>query len=184
MGRLAPQTRDTKADGDWDELLQTTFLSCGLRREVRLSIARAFIVRDVAAPPHMIDLAASLVGGIVASVARMARPPGPILRYGRTLSQKRALWISPGVRRKSPNTIELIRTAVRHAMATAEGTGWKLVNKAEFSLMAARGRPDRRRQQALVALVTATEKARLPACERHYCRRFSELAAGCKQVMC
>lgn len=181
--RLDPGTPTWVADDDWNELMRKTFLGGQLRRELRLGVALAFVVRDAATPPRMIDLAASLVGGIVVSVAHMARPPGPILRYGRALSQKRALWISPGVRDQAPKTIELIRTAVRHAANTADGASWNLICQDEFSRLVSRGRPDRRRQQALVALVTAAEKVRLPRNQRPYCRVLSEFAAGCKRIV-
>jgi len=180
--RLNPGTPTWVADDDWNELMQNTFLGCRLLRELRLGVALAFVVRDVATPPRMVDLAASLVGGIVASVAHMARPPGPLLRYGRALSQKRALWISPGVQAQAPKTIELIRTAVRHAAATADGTSWKLICQEEFSRLVARGRPDRRRQQWLVALATAAERERLPRNRQPYCQVLSKFAAGCKRI--
>ena len=150
--------------------MRRTFCSCALRRVPCLATAQAFVVRDVAAPPRMIDLAASLGGGLVASVAHIARPPGPIIRYGRALGQKRALWIASGARNMSPKTIDLIRTAVTHATATTAGTRWTLISQAEFSRMAAQGRPAHRHRQELVALVTATEKAGLPAHEQRHCQ--------------
>jgi hypothetical protein len=55
-------------------------------------------------------------------------------------------------------TIDLIKKAVTHAAANTTGTGWALISQAEFSLMAAQGRPNHRNRQELVALVTATEK--------------------------
>jgi len=166
-------------DADWDAVMQITFLACKLQRVPHLSAAQAFVVRDVAAPPRMIDLVASLGGGLVASVAHIARPPGPIIRYGRALSQQRALWISSGARNMSPNTIDLIRKVVTHAAATTTGTGWTRISQAAFSLMAAQGRPNHRNRQELVALVTATEKAWLPAHEK---RRCQSLFGICSQL--
>ena len=72
--------------------MQSAFRSCALRREPCLAAAHAFVVGDVATPSRLVDLAASLGGGLVASVAHMARPPGPILRHGRALSQRLAVW--------------------------------------------------------------------------------------------
>ena len=102
---LKPGTLIWIGDADWDAVMQRTFLSCKLQRIPHPSAAQAFVVRDVAAPPRMLDLAASLGGGLVASVAHIARPPGPIIRYGRALSQRQQLWISSGARNMSPNTI-------------------------------------------------------------------------------
>jgi hypothetical protein len=181
--QLKPGTPTWIEDADWDGLIQRTFCSCALRRVPHLSTARSFVVRDVAAPPRMINLAASLSGGLVASVAHIARPPGPIIRYGRALGQKRALWISSGARNMSPKTIDLIRTAVTHATATTAGTRWTLISQAELSRMAARGRPDHRRRRKLVALVTATEKAGLPAHEKRHCQSLSEFAASCRHFV-
>ncbi len=180
---LKPGTPTWIGDADWDAVMRRTFLSCKLQRVPHISAAQAFVVRDVAAPPRMIDLAASLGGGLVASVAHIARPPGPIIRYGRALSQQRALWISSGARNMSPNTIDLIRKAVTHAAATTTGTRWTLIRQAEFSRMTAEGRPDHRRRQELVALVTATEKAGLPAHEKRHCQSLSEFAANCRHFM-
>ena len=177
---IKPGTPTWIGDADWDELMRRTFRSCALRRVPCLATAQAFVVRDVAAPPRMIDLAASLGGGLVASAAHIARPPGPILRYGRALDQRRALWISSGARDRSPKTIDLIRTAVTHATATTTATRWELISHAEFSQRAARGRPDHRRRRELVALVTATEKAGLPAKEKRYCQSLSEFTASCR----
>jgi len=70
----------------------------------------------------------------------------------------------------SPNTIDLIRKVVTHAATTTTGTRWTLICQAELSLMAAQGRPDHRRRQEIVALVTATEKAGLPAHEKRHCQ--------------
>ena len=84
----------------------------------------------------------------------------------------------------SPNTIDLIRKAVTHAAATTTGTRWMLISQAFFfSRMAAQGRPDHRRRQELVALVTATEKAGLPAHEKRHCLPLSEFAANCRHFM-
>ena len=163
--------------------MQRTFLSCKLQRVPHLSAVQAFVVRDVAAPPRMIDLVASLGGGLVASVAHIARPPGPIIRYGRALSQQRALWISSGARNMSPNAIDLIKKVVTHAATTTTGTRWTLICQAEFSRMAAQGRPDHRRRQEIVALVTATEKAGLPAHEKRHCQSLSDLATNCRHIV-
>jgi len=79
--QLLPGTPTWIGDDDWDELTQTTFLGCALLRVPQLATAHAFVVQDVAAPPRLMALAASLGGGLVASVALIARPPGPIIRY-------------------------------------------------------------------------------------------------------
>ena len=129
---LKPGTPTWIGDADWDAVMRRTFLSCKLHRVPHISAAQAFVVRDVAAPPRMIDLAASLGGGLVASVAHIARPPGPIIRYGRALSQQRALWISSGARNMSPNTIDLIRKVVTHAATTTTGTRCTLICQADF----------------------------------------------------
>jgi tRNA C32,U32 (ribose-2'-O)-methylase TrmJ len=83
----------------------------------------------------------------------------------------------------SPTTIDLIRKAVTHAAATTTGTRWALIRQAEFSRMAAEGRPDHRRRQELVALVTATEKAGLPAHEKRHCQSLSEFATNCRHFL-
>ena len=129
---LKPGTPTWIGDADWDAVMRRTFLSCKLQRVPHISAAQAFVVRDVAAPPRMIDLAASLGGGLVASVAHIARPPGPIIRYGRALSQRRQLWISSGARNMSPNTIDLIKKVVPHAATTTTGTRWALICQADF----------------------------------------------------
>jgi hypothetical protein len=180
---LKPGTPTWIGDADWDAVMRRTFLSCKLQRVPHISAAQAFVVRDVAAPPRMIDLAASLGGGLVASVAHIARPPGPIIRYGRALSQRRQLWISSGARNMSPNNIDLIKKVVTHAATTTTGTRWTLICQAEFSRLAAQGRPDHRPRQEIVALATATEKAGLPAHERRHCLSLSEFATNCRHVM-
>ena len=164
--------------------MQSTFRLCVLRHEPCLAAAHAFVVGDVAAPPRLVDLAASLGGGLVASGAHLARPPGPILRHGRTLSQRWAVWASSGTRDTSPKTTTLIRTAVTNATAAATGTRWTLISHAEFSQRAARGRPDHRRRRELVALVTAAEKAGLPAHEQRHCQSLPAFAASCRHFAC
>ena len=120
----------------------------------------------------------------MASVAHLSRPPGPILRYGRALSQRRAVWISRGMREKAPQTATLIKTAVTNAAAATTGTRWTLIGQAEFSQRAERGRPDHRRRRELVALVTAAEKAGLPAHEQHHCQSLPAFAASCRRFAC
>jgi len=178
---LKPGTPTWTDDANWDELMRSAFLSRALRREPCLAAARAFVVVDVAAPSNLVDLAASLSGGILASVAHLARPPGPILRHGRALSQRRAVWISRGLREKAPKAATLIRTAVTSATATNAGTQWTLIGQAEFSQRAERGRRDHRRRRELVALVTAAEKAGLPAHEQRHCQSLPAFAASCRQ---
>ena len=99
---LKPGTPTWTDDANWDELMRSAFFRARCGVSPASPRARAFVVVDVAAPPRLVDLAASLNGGLVASVAHLSRPPGPILRHGRALSQRRAVWISRDMRGTHP----------------------------------------------------------------------------------
>ena len=109
---IAPGTLTWVGDADWTEPLRRALGKRRILRETDLSRARAFVVNDVAAPPHLVGLAAALIGGLVVSTAYFLNPPGPVLRYDRALRLNRRVWISDSFRRASPVTVQLLVKAV------------------------------------------------------------------------
>ena len=161
-------------DAHWDERLRRACVLHKARRVTDLSQARAYIVEDVAAPPRMIDLAASLVGGLVLSIGYLVDPPGPAIQYSRALGQRRTLWISSACQEAAPKTINLIKN-------DAANSEWHFVGHGSFRAAAALAKGHRRLSE-LVALVTAEERRRFPAHEQRHCQSLAEFAAKCRHL--
>ena len=92
------------------------------------------------------------------------------------------MWISPTCARAAPQTIDLLKKHVARAKCEAQGTRWHLISQAEFSERVARARQSRKRQETLVALVTATDTEVLPAEQQHHAQSLSEFASKCKRL--
>ncbi|MFM7980154.1 MAG: hypothetical protein ACKPKO_12640, partial [Candidatus Fonsibacter sp.] len=111
----------------WDDRVHQACLLRKARRVTDLSQARAYIVEDAAAPPRMMGLAASLVGGLVLSIAYFVSPPGPAIQYCRAIGQRRALWISPACQEAAPKAIDLIKT-----VSARSDSEWRSIGPAEY----------------------------------------------------
>jgi hypothetical protein len=86
---ITPGTLTWVGDADWTAPLQHALGMRRVLRETELSRARVFVVKDVTAPPRLVGLAASLIGGLVVSTAYLLNPPGPVLHYDRALRLNR-----------------------------------------------------------------------------------------------
>ena len=175
--RFEPGTPTWVDNAHWDDRLRQAFVSRKARRVTDLSQAQAYVVEDAAAPPRMIDLAASLVGGLVLSIAYFVNPPGPAVQYGRALiGQRRALWISRACQEAAPKTIDLIKT-----VSARSDSEWRSMGPAEFSRRAAAAK-GHRRNSGLVALVAAEERRLLPVHEQRHCQSLAEFAVKCRHL--
>jgi hypothetical protein len=175
---ITPGTLTWVGDDDWTVPLQRALRMRHVLRETEFSRARVFVVKDVASPPRLVGLAASLVGGLVVSTAYFVNPPGPALRYNRALRLLRRVWISDGVWEASPLAAKLIKQSVQTAKLDLRGTRWQLIDRAEFSRRAGRGSA-----AELVALVTPAERLALAARERKHAHSLSSLASSCKRLL-
>jgi hypothetical protein len=175
---ITPGTLTWVGDDDWTGPLQRALRMRQVLRETDFSRARVFVVQDVASPPRLVGLAASLVGGLVVSTAYFVNPPGPALRYNRALRLLRRVWISEGVCAASPLATKLIKQAVATAKLDLRGTRWQLISREEFSRRAGRGNIIE-----LVALVTPEEQHALAARERKHAHSLTSLASTCKRLL-
>jgi len=175
---ITPGTLTWVGDNDWTVPLQRALRMRQVLRETEFSRARVFVVADVASPPRLVGLAASLVGGLLVSTAYFVNPPGPALRYNRALRLLRRVWISDGVCEASPLAIKLIKQAVETAKLDLRGTRWQFIDRAEFSRRAGKGNPTE-----LVALVTAADRRALAARERKHAHSLTSLASRCKHLL-
>ena len=175
---ITPGTLTWVGDDDWTGPLQRALRMRQVLRETDFSRARVFVVQDVASPPRLVGLAASLVGGLVVSTACFVNPPGPALRYNRALRLLRRVWISDGVCAASPLATKLIKQAVATAKLDLRGTRWQLISREEFSRRAGRGNIIE-----LVALVTPEEQHALAARERKHAHSLTSLASTCKRLL-
>jgi hypothetical protein len=181
---LKPGTPTWIGDADWDAVMQRTFLSCKLQRVPHLSAAQAFVVmgRGSASSHYR---SRCIIGRGPCGLCRTHCPPTGSNHPVRSRAQSAAGIVD--FERCPKHVAKHHRLDQEggdacgghhhgHALDANQPIGL-------FSWMAAQGRPDHRRRQELVALVTATEKAGLPAHEKRHCQSLSEFAANCRQFM-
>jgi hypothetical protein len=129
----------------------------------------------------MVDLAASLVGGLVVAASFFANPLGPAIRYDRALRLRRKLWISDAVTEAAPKTVALIRHLVRDARNSTPGCHWCFIDRVELSQLIRN--KDHRRTSELVALVLPREQSALTAREKRHAVSLTSFAISCRRLI-
>ena len=170
-------------DRDWCPSMRRAFFNRRAVRVADVSQAQVFVVRDVAAPPRLVSLVASLIGGLIVSTTFFADPPGPAISYHRALRLDRRVWISPACQRASPLTIKVITQLVARARESSQGTRWHLIDEAGFFAQAARRQQRRRRGTSELVALVATREVLEPAAAQQHSLTLSRFASRCKRVL-
>ena len=96
--------------------MRKTLLEHTWRRVEDLSLAHAFVVKDPAAPPELLEFVAALNGGALISPTFLACPKqGCVVRYMRCLRLPRYIWISDRCRAHFPKATALLEQLVNVA---------------------------------------------------------------------